>query len=355
MSGKMEENIMKKLTIVLTLIIVSILAFTGCDNKNDGEESKQTSNEVNNESSNEDKKEESREVNSDTSSDKSSDTIEVVDAFGDTVTLKKNPKNVVCLYNSYLDLWYEAGGEVVGRISTKGEVPEGAEDATIVGTMSKPDMEKIVALQPELVIITGNHTQSEFIDLLKQNNIPYYAVSYTNLQEFLDVYKVFTTLTAHEELYEEKGVKIENEIKEIIAKVPTDKKPSALVLFGTSKSVKAKLPNSQVGSMLEDLGVTNIAYDAQLSDEEMQTFSMERVVQRAPQFVFVQTMGDVEEVKKRISDDVESNPAWGSLDAVKNGKYYYLDKYLFLYKPNMRYAEAYRELAKLLYPEIFGE
>lgn len=338
---------MKKIMVVFTMILVSVIVFAGCDNKNNSEKSKQVSNEAKNESTNEDNKEVSSDINS--------DSIEVVDAFGDTVTLKKNPKNVVCLYNSYLDLWYEAGGEVVGRISTKGKVPEGAKDATIVGTMSKPDMEKIVALQPELVIITGNQTQSEFIDLFKQNNIPYYAVSYTNVEQFLDVYKVFTTLTSHEELYEEKGVKIENEIKEIIAKVPTDKKPSALVLFGTSKSVKAKLPNSQVGSMLEDLGVTNIAYDAQLSDEEMQTFSMERVVERAPQFIFVQTMGDVEKVKKRISDDVESNPAWGSLDAVKNEKYYYLDKYLYLYKPNMRYAEAYRELAKLLYPEIFGE
>jgi iron complex transport system substrate-binding protein len=346
---------MKKLFLVLTIILMSTLAFSGCTNKENSTETQKTQPEnIDADKNEENNKEQNKEENSSLDINKE-DLIEVTDAFGDTIKLKKRPENVICLYNSYLDLWDQAGGKVVGRISTKGFVPENAKDASIVGTMSKPDMEKIIALKPDLIIMSGNHSQTEFTDLFKQNNIPYYAVKYTSLTEFLDVYKVFTSLTGHDELYEEKGVKIKNEIDDILAKVPKDKKPSALVLFGTSKTVKAMLPNSQVGAMLEDLGVTNIAYDAQLSDEEMQTFSMEKVVQRAPEFIFVQTMGDVEEVKKRIADDVEANPAWGSLEAVKNNKYYYLDKELYLYKPNMRYAEAYRGLAKLLYPEVFGE
>ena len=45
------------------------------------------------------------------------------------------------------------------------------------------------------------------------------------------------------------------------------------------------------------------------------------------------------------------NPVWQSLDAVKNGRVYYLEKTLFHNKPNSRFAEAYQKLAEILYPD----
>lgn len=58
-------------------------------------------------------------------------------------------------------------------------------------------------------------------------------------------------------------------------------------------------------------------------------------------------------VNERIQKDVESNPAWASLSAVKNDKYLIMPKDLYLYKANDRYGEAYEELGKILYPEVF--
>lgn len=58
-------------------------------------------------------------------------------------------------------------------------------------------------------------------------------------------------------------------------------------------------------------------------------------------------------VNERIQKDVESNPAWASLSAVKNDKYLIMPKDLYLYKANDRYDEAYEELGKILYPEVF--
>ena len=45
-----------------------------------------------------------------------------------------------------------------------------------------------------------------------------------------------------------------------------------------------------------------------------------------------------------------SNPAWNSLTAVKEGRYYVLDKRLYNLKPNARWGEAYQKLADILYP-----
>ena len=43
---------------------------------------------------------------------------------------------------------------------------------------------------------------------------------------------------------------------------------------------------------------------------------------------------------------------WKSLRAVQEGKIYFLEPHLFHYKPNSHFADAYLQLAQLLYPEI---
>ena len=66
-----------------------------------------------------------------------------------------------------------------------------------------------------------------------------------------------------------------------------------------------------------------------------------------PDFIFISTMGK-EEAAIAYMDSLFSDSAWQELDAVKNGKYAYLPKELFQYKPNARWYEAYEYLADLL-------
>jgi iron complex transport system substrate-binding protein len=47
---------------------------------------------------------------------------------------------------------------------------------------------------------------------------------------------------------------------------------------------------------------------------------------------------------------LKSNAVWSSLTAVKNDRYYVLDKTLYNNKPNKRWGEAYQQLADILYP-----
>lgn len=283
-----------------------------------------------------------------------SDTITVVDGLGKSVTLRKNPQRVVCLYTSYLDLWDLAGGTVVGRADSKENVPESAKSVTTVGSYVKPNLEAVLALQPDLILLSsGVNGQVDLIPMFEKNNIPYLALDYTNFDDYLNMLKIYSGLTGKEELYQSKGQEVKEKVDAIIAKVPKDKKPSVLLLLGSVKNVSARLPDSTVGDMLQDLGAVNIAYEPGMKAEEMEIFSMERVIEKDPDFILVQTMGDVAESTARVKKDVEDNPAWGYLTAVKEGRYIYLPKDLFLFKANERYAEAYEQLAKLLYPDTF--
>nr|WP_300094291.1 ABC transporter substrate-binding protein [Sedimentibacter sp.] len=283
------------------------------------------------------------------------DDVTFTDATGEEVTIKKNPQRVVCLYNSYLDIWDSCGGTVIGRVEEAEEKPvENAKSAESVGTASDPNLEKILSLKPDLVIMTTAYkVQKEMVSTLKQNNIPVIALDNDYKSDYYETVKLFTAITDREDLYETQAERVKNNVDEIIAKAPTDKNYSVLILFASAKSLSVRDSNSMVGEMLKDLNTVNIS-DTEVETSDSKTFSMEKILEEDPDFIFVLTMGtDIEKIKERLKSDAEDNPAWASLTAVKEGNYHILPKNLYMYKPNNKYAEAYKGLAEILYPEIF--
>lgn len=281
--------------------------------------------------------------------------VTFTDDRGQEVTIKKNPQKVVCLYNSYLDIWDKCGGTVVGRVAESEEKPvENAMSAEEVGTSSAPSLEKILALQPDLVIMTSAYkAQKEMISTLEQNNIQVISLKNDLKDDYFETVRLFTAITGKEDLYEKNATEVKNGVDGIIAKAPKDKNYKTLILFASAKSLTVRDTNTMVGEMLKDLNTINIS-DSEDKSTDTKTFSMEKIIQEDPDFIFVQTMGnDKEKIMERLKQDAEDNPAWASLKAVKEGRYIVLPKDLYMYKPNNRYVEAYEGLAKILYPEVF--
>ena len=52
-----------------------------------------------------------------------------------------------------------------------------------------------------------------------------------------------------------------------------------------------------------------------------------------------------------LSTTLLENPAWRSLTAVQEGRFYTLEHELYNLKPNARWGEAYERLADILYPQ----
>lgn len=344
---------MKRIFILLLILAMTLSLFTGCGEKQEAA-SKDNQESAVAENQNQADNREILETYFDGKIKVTEEAVIFIDSRDEEVTINKNPDKVVGLYASYLDLWYEAGGEIVARLKSRSKIPEAFKNAEEVGTMTQPNVERILEIQPDLVILRHDmRGQGDLIPIFEENNIPFITINYNNFEEYSYAMRLFTAITNKEDLYQDKVVKVKDEIDNTLTKVPRDKEPSVLLMFATSKGVSVKLENSFVGDMLKELGAKNIAYDAKLTDEEMQVFSMEKVLERDPDFILVQTMGDIEKIKDRLVKDVEENPAWGSLTAVKEGRYIILPKDLYLYKPNARYAEAYKGLAEILYPEMF--
>lgn len=335
---------------MILIVVLSLTIFTACDKKDNqpnDNDNNQTENNDNNQGQEKNKEDEYGIIVED-------EQVAYTDDSGAELVLKKKPEKTVILFSSFIDIWVKNGGTLIGMTEDEltHDVP-GLENVQGVGRTGGLSLEKIISLEPELVILSmGTTEQREMIPALKENNIEVLALEYIGKDDYYRIASLFSKINDREDLYEENVVKVKNRVNEIIDKAPHEDK-KVFIMFASSKAISARGSDSTLGEMLKDLNAVNIADGASdvLNDKN---FSMEKIMEEDPEFIFVQTRGsDMDAVNERIQKDVESNPAWASLSAVKNDKYLLMPKDLYLYKANDRYGEAYEELAKILYPEVF--
>lgn len=276
------------------------------------------------------------------------------DVLGYEVTLEHWDR-VVSLYGSFGETWLLAGGTLAG--TTNDAVNErnlelGA-DVAIVGTVQNPNLEEILAINPDFLILsadTAEHVQLH--DALQQAGIPHAYYRVDAFGDYLAMLEQFCTMTGREDLYESNGLAVQEQIDRVLEAAAGQPHPTALLIRAYSTGAKAKGDDNLAGVMLRELGAENLVsrYDSLLED-----VSMEEVIVADPDFIFVVTMGSEEKALTYLKEQLESNPAWAGLTAVKNGHYVLLPKDLFHYKPNARWGESYAYLAKILYPELAGQ
>ena len=271
----------------------------------------------------------------------------VTDANGREITFDSPPGRVVSLLGSYGEVWLEAGGNLVG--TTEDAVRDGIAN---LGSHSQPNMELLMALEPDFVILSADTAAHPAIGgVLESAGIAHGYFSMQTWQGYMEMLKTFTGLTGREDLYKEKETSVRSSIETTVADAqshPDYGEQTALLLRSYVTSVKAKGSEGTVaGPILKEMGLVNIAdTDALLSEN----LTMEAILVADPDWIFVVTMGANQAgAEKMLEDTLLSNPAWNTLSAVREGRYAVLDRGLFHLRPNGRWAEAYKEIYRLVY------
>lgn len=279
--------------------------------------------------------------------------LTVTDALGRQVTLPLQPRRVAVLLGSYADVWCLAGGadSLVAAADDAWEdfdLPLGEAVANL-GSLQEPNLEELIAAQPDLVIASSNTTsQVELRPSLEGLGLPTVYFGVNRFEDYLAMLEVCTRITGHPENYQTYGLDVQAQVE--AAKARTDgSAPTVLLLRSASTSCKVKNSKGTVlGEILADLGAVNIAdSDTGLLED----LSMERILADDPDYIFVVFQGsDQAAAQKTLEAALTANPAWETLTAVQNGRYYLMEKELYHLKPNARWGEAYRKVADILYP-----
>ena len=287
------------------------------------------------------------------SEEKAQEAVTFTDDMDREVTVE-NPQRVVCLISSFSDIWCLAGGadQIVAATDATWkyfDLPL-REDVVNLGPAKDVNMEQLIACEPDFVLAScGTDRNVELEATLDEMGINTAYFNVDNFEDYLRVLDICTQLTGHKENYETYGTDVKKQVEEVRKRVD-GRKPSVLYVRATGSSCKVKNSEESVlGEMLADLGCVNIADQ---DNSLLEQLSVEKIIEQDPDYIFVVIQGsDPTDAEMILESTLLSNPAWETLTAVKEGRYYVMDPNLYNMKPNARWGEAYEKLADILYPE----
>ncbi|MDR2714014.1 MAG: ABC transporter substrate-binding protein [Coriobacteriales bacterium] len=277
------------------------------------------------------------------------------DDLGKEVTVN-NPQKVVACMGSFANIWTISGGTLIGATSDAFE-DYGLDAANIaeVGYFTDPNLEQIIALEPDFVIMTGASTgrdgsasQVDLRDALKDAGAEVAYFNVTTFEDYLKMLRTCCNITARDDLYEQNGTAVEAQIADIKAKAAAaEGEPTVLLMTTFSGGTRVQNSETMSGAMLAEMGAKNLADE---TPSLLRDFSLEAVIELNPDFILVVPMGNDDAAAMRnLEEATAANPAWATLDAVQNNRYITLDKTLFLFKPNANWEKSYEKLFEILY------
>ncbi|SES66999.1 ABC transporter substrate-binding protein [Anaerobranca gottschalkii] len=198
-----------------------------------------------------------------------------------------------------------------------------------VGNAFNVNFEKIVGLQPDLVLLMN---EGEVADRLRELDIQVLILNPTTIEEiYEDILKVAEILKV-----EEKGQEIVNKMKDDLKKIQKEtleEKPTVFILLD-STAFWTTGKGTFYNEVIEKSGGINIAAE----ETGWLEFSAEKLLELDP---------DVILYTWEPSEELTSLPVWQNLTAVKEGRTYLIDGDLTS-RPGPRIVEGIATIAKIL-------
>ena len=266
----------------------------------------------------------------------------VVDDLGRLVVIDGTPQRIISLAPSNTEILFALGlGDEVVGVTMYCDYPAQALDKEKVGDYYGPDIEKIIALQPDLVLATDFH-RFDLIPALEQQGFAVFAVAPQTLDDVLESIERIGEITGKEA----EALQLVNEMTSRIEAVEEDtkeleQKPS--VLYMTWHDPMWTVGR---GTWIDDL--INIAGGVNIFSQNFEGGAMVQI-----EWVILQNPEVI--IASEWSYDWALNATeLATTSANQTGRIFAFDDDL-AQRPGPRLVESLDWFAYLFHPEIFEE
>lgn len=278
----------------------------------------------------------------------------VVDSAGRMVAIPGRPQRVIALNASNLGLYYATGGKVVGRVSTSMLSPDMQEEVKsvpTVGVTPSPDVSRIIAMKPDLVLGMHAPMHHHLAAVLEKTGIPVLLQALEHYTDVLRTLRLYGELSGNPEQAARKIETIENRRRELIRQHCGKPSPKVLILWEISDGLYTALSNSFVGDLVKRLGGVNVGDMVVAIDENLSyaPFRLEEAPLFQPDVILVVSHSFEPGVQNRFYKELHGQLAWQRLQAVQRNNVYELPYHLFAVNPGPQLGEALDVLANFLY------
>ncbi|MBE0597340.1 MAG: cobalamin-binding protein [Desulfuromonadales bacterium] len=272
-------------------------------------------------------------------------TRELIDLTGRTVRLPAEPQRVVSLAPSITELVFALGRQGLLQGTTQySSHPPAARELPVVGSYIHPDLERIVALRPDLVLATRDGNPKQTIVQLERLGIPVFAVDPRTLAEIMQ------TITALGEVLnaQPQAAALVTGMSERIDRVRrtvagADSRPS--VFFQVDAA-----PIVSVGeqTFIHELIVLAGGRNATAGLSPYPRLGWEEILHLQPEIVIITSMAGGHTPQGLL----EAWQRWPQLQAVRNGRLHVVEADLFD-RPTDRLVSGLEILARIIHPDLF--
>jgi len=259
------------------------------------------------------------------------------------------PSRIVSLIPAVTEMLFAigAGNEVVG-VSSFDHYPPEVEKIQRIGALLDPDLERILALRPDLAIVYGS--QTDLKAQLERAKVPMFIYSHAGLPDVTVTMRALGVRVGRAKEAESAAAKVEAALEDVKRLVSGRTKPRVLLVFGReSGALRGIYASGGIGflnDMLDIAGGVNVFADVARQSVQATT---ELILARRPD-VIVELRGTEATAEERLAMRRDWN-FLQSVPAVRTGRVYLIaDQRVVV--PGPRVAEGTRLLAATLHQDV---
>jgi iron complex transport system substrate-binding protein len=269
----------------------------------------------------------------------------VIDQFGRQVRVPDHPQRIVAMAPSITEILFSLGlaDRLVGATRFS-DYPPAAKTLPKVGSYVHLDVEKIVALEPDLCIAVKDGNPISVVRKLESVGIAVYAVDPRNLDA------VLTTLVELGQLLDA-GLRADAVVADMADRIErvrqrvacSDHSPGVFFQIGIAPIVSVG-----TSTFIHELIVMGGGINLTEGPTPYPRFSREQVIGLRPEVMIITSMA-----RGAVFDQVKTQwQQWPELPAIDKGRIYLVDSNLFD-RASPRLVEGLEQVARLIHPECF--
>ena len=237
---------------------------------------------------------------------------------------------IISLAPNLTEVLYDLGlGEQVIAVSSYCDYPPGVKAKPKIGGMSNPSLEAIVAMKPDVVVLTDDGNPREIEERLRGLGVRTHVFRAKRLDDLPREIRAMGTALNVEDRAERSARRIETAIRRYgkTSRPAPARAPQRVLVVVQPEPLMVAGPGTAMHDVLTLLGLRNIAASARSGYPR---YSLEEVIRQAPDVIFIgKGHDDIKAQSRRLLKRLNS------LEAVREGRVHYIGDALFRMGPRI--------------------
>ena len=274
--------------------------------------------------------------------------IVYTDSTGSIITLAGIPERIVSMGPNVTETIFALGaGELLVGRTDYCDYPQEALRIDSIGTLWQPSIEKILALEPDL-IIASSLANGDVLQALQKTGIPLATIDkQASIAETMEMIEDIGLLCGRQAESEALVADMDRRIESVKEKVAGLPRPTCYYVIDFGQFDSTATGDTYIDEMIDIAGGDNVGRDG-----HYWTYSKELLAEKDPQIIILTSHwgSDFESTKQLFC----SSSVYKDLTAVKTGYIYPIDNNA-VDRQGPRSAQAIEDFARIFHPQAMAE